>query len=578
MSHLLDGAVIVVSAVEGVQAQTNVLMRALKRLRIPTLIFINKVDRGGADVGRVLSQIADRLTPSAIAMGTVLRQGTRSASFVPGGAGSAAGLVEVLVEALAEHDDALLAAYVDDPRSLDADRLAKELVAQTGRALVYPVYFGSAMTGAGVDELSSAITRLLPSASAVACGPPSGAVFKVERGPAGEKIAYARLFSGALRVRDRLPEGRVTAISVRGRPADSVVAGEIGKLWGLGGIQVGDVIGSGAGGAGGAGAGRQFAPPTLETVVVPRRLRDRSALHAALTQLAEADPLINLRQDDVRQELLLSLYGEVQKEVIEATLAEEFGLRVTFRESTVICIERPVGSGAAVEFMKEDGNPFLATVGLRIDPASVGSGVSFRLEIELGALPLAFLKAIEDTVRATLRQGLLGWQVCDCVVTLTHSGYAPRQSAMHARFDKSVSSTGADFRGLVPLVVMSALRLAGTRVLEPVQRFHLSLPADAVGAVLPLLVRLGGIPETQVLTGSAAAVDGLIPAAAVHRLEQQLPGLTSGEGVLECVFDHYEPVRGAVGGSVGGSVPSRARADHNPLDRKEYLLHVTRGV
>jgi ribosomal protection tetracycline resistance protein len=77
------------------------------------------------------------------------------------------------------------------------------------------------------------------------------------------------------------------------------------------------------------------------------------------------------------------------------------------------------------------------------------------------------------------------------------------------------------------------------------------------------------MPETQVLTGSAAAVDGLIPAAAVHRLEQQLPGLTGGEGVLECVFDHYEPVR--------GPAPSRARADHNPLDRKEYLLRVTRG-
>jgi ribosomal protection tetracycline resistance protein len=330
---------------------------------------------------------------------------------------------------------------------------------------------------------------------------------------------------------------------------------------------VGDAIGIGDGRA---GAGRQFAPPTLETVVVPWRQRDRSALHAALTQLAEADPLINLRQDDVRRELLLSLYGEVQKEVIEATLASEFGLRVGFRESTVICIERPVGSGAAVEFMKGDGNPFLATVGLRIDPGLVGSGVSFRLEIELGALPLAFLKAIEDTVRSTLRQGLRGWQVTDCVVTLTHSGYAPRQSAMHARFDKSVSSTGADFRGLVPLVVMDALRLAGTRVFEPAQRFHLSLPVDAVAVVLPLLVRLGGAPEAQSVTGASAAVDGLIPAAAVHVLEQQLPGLTGGEGVLDCVFDHYEPVR--------GPVPSRARADHNPLDRKEYLLHVTRGV
>ncbi len=568
--NVLDGAVLVISAVEGVQAQTHVLMRALKRLGIPTLIFVNKIDRGGAEVGRVLGQIADRLTPFAIAMGTVERRGTRQAAFVPAGCG--AGWGARCLEVLAEHDDALLAAYLDDPRSVEGGTLAKELAAQTARAVVYPVFFGSAMTGVGVAELSEAIVRLLPSVSSAASGssagePASGAVFKVERGPAGEKIAYVRMFSGTLRVRDRLPAGRVTAISAGGRPAGSLAAGEIGRLWGLSGIQVGDAIGVGEGRA---GAGRQFAPPTLETVVVPRRPRDRPALHAALTQLAEADPLINLRQDDVRQELLLSLYGEVQKEVIEATLAEEFGLRVRFRESTVICIERPVVTGTAVEFIKGDGNPFLATVGLRIDPACPDSGVAFRLEIELGALPPAFLKAIEDTVRATLRQGLHGWQVTDCVVTLTHSGYAPRQSAMHARFDKSMSSTGADFRGLVPLVVMEALRLAGTRVFEPVQRFHLSLPVDAVEVVLPLLIRSGGVPEAQSVTGASAAVDGLLPAAAVHLLEQRLPGLTGGEGVLECVFDHYEPVRGAV--------PSRTRADHNPLDRKEYLLHVTRGV
>jgi ribosomal protection tetracycline resistance protein len=217
---------------------------------------------------------------------------------------------------------------------------------------------------------------------------------------------------------------------------------------------------------------------------------------------------------------------------------------VDFRESTVICVERPAGTGAAVERIKTAGNPFLATVGLRVDPAPPGTGNSFRLEIELGALPLAFVKAIEDTVHATLRQGQLGWQVIDCTVTLTESGYWPRQSHAHARFDKSMSSTGADFRGVTRVVLMAALEQAGSYVLEPVQRFHLSVPAVAVGVVVPALARLGGIPETQLITGSSATVDGLIPAAQVRGLEQQLPALTSGEGVLDCVFDHYEQVRG----------------------------------
>jgi ribosomal protection tetracycline resistance protein len=474
------------------------------------------------------------------------------------------------MEVLAEHDDALLAAYLDgfpEPSRLDdelAGELAGELAAQTAKALVYPVFFGCAMTGAGVPQLTEGLAHLLPTARRDTAGPPSGAVFKVDRGPAGEKIAYVRMFSGTLPVRTRLPAGKVTAISSGNRPVESVGAGEIARLWGLRGVQVGDSIGAPPAGR----DARQFSPPTLETVVVPRRPRDRAALHAALSQLAEQDPLINLRQ--AGDDILVSLYGEVQKEVIQATLAEDFGVQVGFRESTVICVERPTGTGAAAERMKAEGNSFLATVGLRIEPAPNGAGLQFRLEIELGALPLAFLKAIEDTVRTTLQQGLHGWPVTDCVVTLTDSGYAPRQSHAHARFDKSMSSTGADFRGLVPLVVMAALREASTRVYEPVQRFHLSLPADAVGVALPALARHGGIPEQQLITGPAAAVDGLLPAARVHEFEQQLPGLTSGEGVLECVFDHYEQVR--------GPVPSRPRTDHNPLDRKEYLLRVNRGV
>jgi ribosomal protection tetracycline resistance protein len=140
---------------------------------------------------------------------------------------------------------------------------------------------------------------------------------------------------------------------------------------------------------------------------------------------------------------------------------------------------RPAGRGAAVDRIGEPGHPFLATVGLRVDPAAPGSGVAFRLEIELGALPLAFLRAVEETVRATLRQGIYGWQVTDVVVTMTDSGYWPRQSHAHAHFDKTMSSTGADFRGLTPLVLMDALKQAGSGVYEPVQRFRLELPADS---------------------------------------------------------------------------------------------------
>jgi ribosomal protection tetracycline resistance protein len=569
---VLDGAVLVVSAVEGVQAQTRVLMRALQRLHVPTLIFVNKIDRRGARGAPVVQSISGKLSPAVVAMGSAHGLGTRGARSTPYTAADVDFRRGVL-ELLADHDDAFLAAYVDQ-RSVSYPRLRSGLAAQTRRALVHPVFFGSARTGAGVDGLIAGITELLPAAEGDVDGRVSGTVFKIERGLAGEKIAYVRMFSGAVRTRDRLrlrrdAEGKVTAIDVFDRGSavrrTSVGAGQIGKLWGLGDVQIGDAIG-----VSGRTPERHFAPPTLETVVVPRRSADKRALRVALAQLAEQDPLINLRQDELRQEIAVSLYGEVQKEVIQATLQNDFGIDVTFRATTTICIERPIGTGAAFEIIGEDPNPFLATVGLRIEPAPIDTGVEFRLEVELGSMPFSFFKAVEDTVTATLRQGIYGWQVTDCTVTMTHSGYWAKQSHSHAVFDKSMSSTARDFRQLTPLVLMSALQQAGTRVYEPMHRFQLELPADALGPVLPALAQIGAVPQAPAMRGASCTLEGAIPAAGVHALRHQLPALTRGEGMLESAFDRYQPVR--------GPIPTRPRSDHDPLNREEYILHVLRRV
>jgi ribosomal protection tetracycline resistance protein len=576
---VLDGAVLVVSAVEGVQAQTRILMRALQRLRIPTLIFVNKIDRGGAHVDRVLQAISEKLTPAIIAMGSARCQGTRSAEVTPYSAADVT-FTAGLADAVADRDDALLAAYVDDKTTVPYGRLRGALAAQTQQALIYPVFAGSAITGAGVGPLIAGLTELLPAPVGAVGGSPSGTVFKVERGPAGEKIAYVRMFSGTVRTRDRLQfrherQGKVTAISVFDRGsasrAASVTAGQIAKVWGLDDVQIGDPIGQPP-----TTSERQhFAPPTLETVVVPRNSTDKGALRVALAQLAEQDPLINLRQggmgqDDLRQEMFVSLYGEVQKEVIQATLANDFDVDVTFRETTTICIERPVGTGAAFEIIGKAPNPFLATVGLRIDPAPIDTGVTFRLEVELGSMPFSFFTAVEDTVREALAQGIYGWQVTDCTVTMTHAGYYARQSHSHGGFDKSMSSTAGDFRNLTPLVLLSALRRAGTTVYEPIHRFQLEAPTDTLGPMLPALARLQAVAQTPSVRGPSCTLEGEIPAASVHGLRQQLPALTRGEGVLESAFDRYQPVR--------GDIPTRPRSDHNPLNRKEYLLHVLRRV
>jgi ribosomal protection tetracycline resistance protein len=529
---VLDGAVLVVSAVEGVQPQTRILMRALSRLRIPTLFFVNKIDRTGADCERVLEDISERLTPAVASMWSRDESG--------------------LVEVLGEHDDTLLAAYVDETK-VSSHRLREALAEQTKRALLHPVFCGSAKTGEGVDDLRAGLVDLLPAAVGDPEGPVSGTVFKIEREPGGEKIAYVRMFTGTVRTRDWLHfgrdrEGKVTALRVfedggaLQRPA--VFAREIAKAWGLKDVRIGDALG----GAPGPTMHREFPPPTLESAVAPVTPDDGHALRVALAQLAEQDPLIDVRQDDTRHELTVSLYGEVQKEVIQATLADDYGINVAFRETTPIYVERPVAIGEAIEILHAETNPYLATIGLRIEPASDGSGIAFRPYADHRGVPLyvyknveRFAEAMEHYVRESLHAGLFGWQVTDCVVTMIESGYSVPDGPPSRR---GPLSTAADFRKLTPLVLLQALERAGTVVCEPTVRVSLELPTETIGTVMPALARLGASVDTPSLHGRLSTITALLAAALADDLQRELPKLTGGEGVLESTFAGYQPVTG----------------------------------
>ena len=546
---VLDGAVLVISAVEGVQSQTPLLMRALQRLGVPTLIFVNKLDRAGAHPDRVLAEISARLTPAIAPVDDRAK----------------------LAEVLADRDESLLAAYVEGD-GLPYRRLRAELAAQTGRALVHPVFVGSARTGEGVDDLMAGIAELLPASAGDAEGPASGSVFKIERGTAGEKIAYVRMFSGTVHARERLNDEKVTAISVfdagDAEQRASVSAGEIAKLWGLGSIQIGDRIGEAP------PPRREFAPPTLESVVVPTDPDDGARLRVALGQLAEQDPLIEVRQDDERHEMSVSLYGEVQKEVIQATLAEDYGIDVEFHETTPIYIERLRRVGEAIVILNTETNPYRATIGLRVEPAREGSGLEFRLDVDHRRVPLyafkkleSFGSAMEEYVREQLQEGLYGWRVPDCVVTMTDSNYSSPDGPQSTR---GPLSTPADFRKLTPIVVMQALESAGTVVCEPTARLGLEVPTHAVGAVIPALARLGATFETPAPNGERSTITAVLPATRADELHRELPALTGGEGVLDSSFAGYQPV--------GGDPPTRRRTRPNPLNVGEYVARVERRL
>jgi ribosomal protection tetracycline resistance protein len=562
---VLDGAVLVVSAVEGVQPQTPLLFRALQRLAVPTLIFLNKTDRAGADPERVMAAMARRLSPAVVFADTSNAERRRR-----------------LVEALAENDDDVLRAFVADEEAIGDAQIRTALGTQTRRCLVYPVFQGSAARGIGIDELLQAIDGLLWTADGDPDARVSGRVFKIERSPAGERVAYVRLVCGTLRPRQRVlvgggEEEKATSIRVfapAGAPRrDVLVAGEMAAVRGLGSVRVGDAIGDAPDGQ---DVTARFPRPALEAVVFARNPEQQGSLHAALTQLAEQDPLIDVRRDDRRHEIAVSLYGEVQKEVIGATLERDYGIAARFRETTTVCIERPAGTGEAEEILHAAShsnitgrnsatstNPFRATLAFRIEALPPGAGLEFRTEVEIRLVPLyifnteqVFRTQMESYVSEALREGLCGWPVTDCRVTMTDCGYgAPGTKA-------------SDFRYLTELVLASALDRAGTWVCEPMADVSLEMPAVASPAVLAAVGRLGGRVRGQFSANGMTHAEASLPVARVRTLQHQLPGLAAGEGIIQSKPGGYLPV--------GRDAPVRPRSRPSPLDRDAWLASLAK--
>ena len=564
--RVLDGVVLVVSAVEGVQPQTRRLVRAVCSANLPMLIFINKIDRLGARGDALLADIRRTLRLRAVPLNSPTGLGVRTAEIATCNRESPAWR-EPVIDLLAETNERVIEEFEHTGSNLSDSFLEAELRAQIAAGTVVPVFFGSAITGVGVPELLSGIEEWLPAAADANDAPVSGTIFKIARRPSGEKVVYARLFTGRLAVRQRVVmrrrdacgeiaqlEERITGIdrfaSGTAAPADSAVAGDIVTLHGLRAARIGDHLGVENRSV--REIPQTFPLPKLESIVLPVKPEQITRLREALEQLAEQDPLISLRQRNDDGEISLRLYGEVQKEVVTETLSRDYGIDVWFGPTKTICIERPVGVGEYAEFIGEPGNPFYATVGFRIEPAQYGSGIHFVRE--LGSLPLAFYRAIEESVHQTLTQGLAGWEVTDGIITLTQAGFW------------SPVSTAGDFRKLIPLVLMRALLDAGTEVWEPVEELELDIPEETFNAVCGALINARATIRSVVREEASHRVICVIPTAELRSIEQQLPRLTCGDGVWVSSFAGYAPMT--------GDAPARTRSGPNPLNRVHYLAEV----
>ncbi len=573
---VLDAAVLVVSAVEGIQSHTRLLMKSLTGLGIPTVLFVNKLDRRAARTDDLVADIRDRLTAGVLPVNVATAPGTPEVSIESRWPDHPELLGEA-VQLLALHDDAMLRAVVDGPPpSLAAIRSALREQVRLGK--VHPLVMGSARTGVGVADLLTVVRELMPRAESHPDAPPRGRVFAFDRSAGRGKAArpLVRLDQGMLRVRDHvsllrhLRDGgidvtrhRVTKVEVIGGDGATARGGDIVRLTGLGAVQVGDALRAdsapeaddevGADGNVVDLRGLAALPrPDLQTVVRPRDPADAPRMFQALGELGAQDPLISVDVADEGAARVL-LFGEVQQEVLGATLAEEYGVDVTFEDAQLRHLERPIGTGTG----RCDGYPLgmSAVVGFRIDPGPPGSGLTYQVESEVGSLLVSFHTAIRDTVRQSLAQGLSGWPVTDIVVSVVETAY------------DSVSSTAGDFRRATPLALFAALRRAGTQVYEPLHAFDLEIPPDCVGPVLAALNRHEAQVTESATAGTVWRVRGEIPLRRIPTLRHALPGLTRGEAAWVAVPGGDRRLQAA-------EAPTAPRHDGNPLDEETYLRYL----
>ena len=553
----LDCAVLVISAVEGVQAHTSTIFKALQALCIPTLIFINKIDRIGADIQAVVAEIKRELTGDVLLLQEAINQGKTDASMVPVWHDGSDGTPADLVEAIVENDDAMVSRFLNG-ESFSHAELDQVLASGTAQCMHYPVLLGVAKNGIGVKPLLDAIVGYLPSPRGDDDAPLSAVVYRIDHTHKLGKTAGVRVFQGKITTRDlvhnatRSVDEKVSLLKkiYTGKYEDikTLGAGDIGVICGLSQAQVGDVLGS----ADNIPDSYSFSAPLLTVMATPDNDADFSLLTTALRELAAEDPMLDLEFLPQQRELHLKITGWIQIEILESVLKDRFGLSVSFSSPTIIYKETPSTTGFGFEryWMPK---PCWAILKLLIEPLPVGSGVQYESRLGVNDVALKYQNEVERTIGKALRQGPKGWEVTDLKITLVEGEEHP------------IHSRPGDFIIATPMAMMNGLVETGTTLLEPVLAFKISAARDLLGSITSDLSRMRATFGSPDVVEDRFVLEGKIPAATSLDYPVQLASRSGGKAKISTRLCSYEPCTLEQG-------KTTSFRGISPLDRAKYIL------
>ncbi|MCC3376088.1 translation factor GTPase family protein [Cohnella sp. REN36] len=512
----MDYAVVIVSAVEGVQGHTETVWQLLRNHGVPTFFFINKIDRTGADAARVAEEIRSTLTPELCDLT---------------GGWSERGWSDELIASVAERDERLLELYMEDAYDPALWLAALKIMIRDGR--LFPYASGSALQDIGVTEFLAQVDALTDTAYD-ATGPFAGRVYKIRHDESGTRVAYIKALQGSLAVRAEVaygPEGpdrpreKVTQLRLvngaKSTIVDRVEAGQLFAAVGLSAASAGDGVGALA-----EAAVYEVAPTLVSSVQYPASIHPKDMLRC-FKMLDAEDPSLSVTWEEVLEEIHLRVMGTIQLEVLERVVRERFGYEVSFGAPDILYKETVANTVTGCGHFEPLGH--YAEVHLRIEPGAPNSGLVFANECHPDMLPVPFQHLVRQHLFERPHHGLLtGSPLTDVIVTLTKG----RAHNKH--------TSGGDFREATFRALRQGLEQADNVLLEPWYAFKVKVELDHMGRVLSDIQQAHGRFDPPDIADGRAVVTGRAPVATFLNYAAELAAFTQGRGSVSLAFGGYE--------------------------------------
>jgi len=579
--RVLDGAVAVLCGVSGVEPQTETVWRQADHYKVPRIIFVNKMDRLGADFYQVLQEVEKKFAIQTVPLflpigaesdfnGIIDILGNRRIDFEVNDNGSSmifspvpAGYEELtatwyekVIDAVASHSDEITEKYFAG-EEIPRDMIIRTLRKATIQRKLVPVFVGASLKNIGVQTLLDGIVELLPSPLDIPPlkgisvkhgnevlvnhdphGQPLALIFKIQHDREAGPLCFIRVYSGVIKKgtailnitkkkRERINR-LVRMHANRPEPLDQLEAGDIGVVIGFKNAQTGDTIGS-------EGAqilleNMMFPEPVISVAIEPKTMSDQDKLKAALGILTQEDPTFTWKENADTGQLVISGMGELHLDVLVTRLTKEMKVdarvghpQVTYRES----IGQEVTKTEVFNKILA-GKEHSATVTLTIRPLSTGSGVKFTSKVSPKNLPTEMFEAIQRGIENSIKSGIrFGYEVVDVETVLESVTY-----------NILTASTFA-FEAAAALCFESAGRDAEPALLEPIMRVDIVVPSQYVGEVMGSLTARGGLINSMESRSTADHIIAKAPLSQLFGYSTVLRSSTQGRGTFTMEFSHF---------------------------------------